>query len=126
MRMVLGALFATSMMVQVAVAQTPPATPAPTAELLPTCVNLPVAPTAPDGATVRRQDLETAMTGYNAWLADFQAKAAACRTDVEAMRARVDASAVAFNAASRAAEAAGASWTAEAAEFSARGNRRSR
>ncbi len=125
MRMVLGALFATSMMVQAAVAQTPP-TPAPAPELLPSCVNLPVAPTAPDGATVRRQELETQMAGYNAWLADFQVKAAACRADVEAMRARVDASAVAFNTASRGAEAAGQSWTAEAAEFSARGNRRSR
>lgn len=122
MKMVLGAVFAASMMVQVAVAQTTPAAPSP--DLLPTCVDLPAAPAAPDGATVRRQDMEAGMTAYNAWLADFQVKAAACKAEVEATRARYDASVAAFNAANRAAADAGQAWTAEAAEFTARGGNR--
>jgi hypothetical protein len=110
-----------------AAAQTPPATPpaaAPPAELLTSCVGLPAAPAAPDGATARRENVESALAAYNVWLPDFQAKAAACRTEIQTLTARVDASVAAFNAANRAAEAAGVTWTAEMAEFSARGNRR--
>lgn len=105
-------------MAGIANAQTPPAPVAP----LPSCSVLPAPPTAPDGATARRADLEAATIAYNAWLADYQAKTATCAADIATVRTQLNASVDTANAANAAATAAGVDWNRELAEYQARGN----
>ena len=79
------------------------------------CTGFEAVPTLPDGATATRQQMQAAITRFEAWDAARQQKLVACRADI-------DANSAAFTTVENERRAAQSAWGAEIAEFNARGS----
>lgn len=122
MRMFVCTAVAALMVSSAALAQTPPAGPAPA--LSPDCASLSAPPPAPDGATAPRRVVESAREQYLAWQTAYNAQRDRCLADIRALNDLAAANARAFEEAQRPFVAASEAWVAEIEEFNARAPRR--
>jgi hypothetical protein len=123
MKTLLGAALAAVLLATPALAQTEttaPAAPVPASS----CGALPAQPTMPDGAVANREEMEAANTAFVAWFEQYRANLTCRSTEATALRAQFEARFAEHNTGVEALEAANTSWTAEAAEFNARTDRR--
>lgn len=79
------------------------------------------APVIPDGATATNTAMQNARTALEAWRATRQSELAACNAAAQALQAQAQAAAAAHNAAATETDATITRFTAENAEYSARG-----
>lgn len=124
MKFLLGAAAAAVLLATPAFAQTetPPTPPAPPSAS--SCGELPAVPTLPDGATANREEMEEGNTAYRAWYEQYSANIRCRNAEATGLRAAYEARLAEHNAAVENLNAHNTSWTAEAAEFNARTDRR--
>jgi hypothetical protein len=96
------------------------------AQLAPTanCSGWDAAPALPDGATANRDAMTRASSEVDAWRLAAEAKQAACRADIDAVRAQLETMVQAYNQAGRDRVALVNAWNTEVQEYSGRSDNR--
>jgi hypothetical protein len=124
MKILLGAAMAAVLLATPAFAQTetPPAAPAAAGQS--SCGALPAVPTLPDGATANREEMEAGNTAYRAWYEQYTANIQCRNAEATSLRAQYEARLAEHNAGVEGLNTANTNWTAEAAEFNGRTDRR--